>query len=184
MSYTSHHTSQCERATFQVLSSVCNANSTTAVCIAFEVLLLLRSDALDMLGQVSILLSLSFVTCKPSPPQPRWPCSRGPRLLPAGLCWCLPSSYSWAPQALPLSPHPAAAKPQWPLLMLHTHFTPQCVTPVEGLKKTRAGFCVKHFKSFLHLSAWINVRVPLCGIHSSHDLGICASWKVSLSLCG
>lgn len=55
MSYTSHHASQCELAMFQVLSSICNANSTTAVYITFEVLL--RSDALDILGQVSLLSS-------------------------------------------------------------------------------------------------------------------------------
>lgn len=182
MSYTSHHTSQCERATFQVLSSVCNANSTTAVCIAFEVLL--RSDALDMLGQVSILLSLSFVTCKPSPPQPRWPC---PRVLA-----CFPQAFADA--CRPVTPGLPRLFLCPPTQLLPNHsgrcwcfipiLLPSALTPVEGLKKTRAGFCVKHFKSLLHLSVWINVWVPLCGIHSSHDLGICASWKVSLSLCG
>lgn len=59
MSHTSHHASQCELATFQVLSSIYNANSTPAVYITFEVSL--RSDALDILGQVSVLSSFFFL---------------------------------------------------------------------------------------------------------------------------
>lgn len=163
-----------------MLSSICNANSTTAVYITFEVSL--RSDTLDILGQVSILSSFSFVTCKPSPPQPRWPCAR--------VLACFPQAFAdavhllWAPQALPLPPSPSCCQTTVAIAGASYPFYSPVHNSTGRSQKTRAGFCAKHFKSFLYLSVWTNVWIPLCGINSAHDVGICASWEVDLSICG